>query len=263
MPRVSAAALCIALCAPPVLIGVAIAKSSEALVSPQSPSQPPSPAPLRLDWMRKELMTAHYRTALTIQDAVIRGDLGEARTQASALAMEAVPPALPDRSIPHIDAMRNAARQVADSTTLDAAAESTASLLATCGSCHVSSGLRPNLIAPPSSTTGGVVGQMLGHQQAVELMLEGLIAPSTTSWQDGARGLKTAPLHERELSAELPSDPTLTRSIVAAESRLRRLASEAAAAKDSAARVKTYARVLTTCSACHSLDPGALGPRSR
>jgi mono/diheme cytochrome c family protein len=223
-----------------------------------APAQAPQ-EPLRLDWMRKELMTAHYRTALTIQDAVIRGDLGEARTQASALAMEPVPPALPDRSIPHIDAMRNAARRIADSTTLDAAAGSTASLLATCGACHVSSGLRPGLIAPPSSTKGGVVGHMLGHQQAVELMLEGLIAPSTTSWQDGARGLKAAPLHKREL----PPDPKLTRSIVAAETRLHRLAGEAASAKDSAARVKAYARVLTTCSACHSLDPGVRGSPPR
>lgn len=249
MPRMLTAAVCGALCASFILVGALLAKGpAVTTVTGQ---------PLRLDWIRKELMTAHYRTALTIQDAVIRGNLAEARPLASALAMDPVPPALPDRSIPHIDAMRNAARRIAGSTTLDDAAEGTASLLATCGACHVSSGIRPDLIAPASSAKGGVTGHMLGHQQAVELMLEGLVAPSTTSWQDGARGLKTAPLHRDEL----PADPKLTPTVVAAETRLRRLASEATSAKNATARVRTYARVLATCSTCHRLHPEVWGPR--
>jgi mono/diheme cytochrome c family protein len=248
MPRMLTAAVCGALCASFILVGALLAKGPAV---PTATGQP-----LRLDWIRKELMTAHYRTALTIQDAVIRGDLAEARPMAGALAMEPVPPALPDRSIPHIDAMRNAARRIADSTTLDAAAEGTANLLATCGSCHVSSGVRPALIAPPSSAKGGVVGHMRGHQQAVELMLEGLVGPSTTSWQDGARALKAAPMRQRDL----PADPKLTRTIVAAETHLRRLANNAVLAKDPAARVRTYARVLTTCSTCHRLHPDVWGP---
>jgi cytochrome c553 len=216
-------------------------------------------APLQSDWVRANLMKAHYRAVLALQDSVIRGDLAEVGPAADALAAETAPPGLPSNSTPYVAAMREAARRTARATSIEQAANGTASLLATCGDCHLAMGTRPAVVAPSSSALGGVVGHMLGHQQAVELMVEGLVVPSATSWQDGARGLKVAPLRRREL----PPDAKLTRQIAATEDLVHRLADDAVSANDRGARVTAYGQTLTTCATCHSLHRELWGPAPR
>lgn len=216
-------------------------------------------APLKSDWIRANLMRAHYRAVLAIQDSVIRGDLEEVRTGAAALAAEAPPQGLPSSASQHVEAMRTAARRAADAASLGAAATATATLLATCGECHLAVGTRPAVIAPPSSAIGGVVGHMLHHQQAVELLLEGLVVPSASTWQDGAKALEGAPLRKRDL----PPDPTLTRDVVAAETRIHKLAEEAKNAQDAQARTVVYGELLANCASCHASRRGLWGPPPR
>lgn len=215
--------------------------------------------PLKSDWVRANLMKAHYRAVLSLQDSVIRGDLAEVGPAANALAGEATPPKLPAGAASYVEAMREAARRTARATSIEQAANGTASLLATCGDCHLAVGTRPAVIAPASSAVGGVVGHMLQHQQAIELMLEGLVVPSATTWQDGARGLKVAPLRRREL----PADNRLTRQIATNEELVHRFADEAAAATDQSARITAYGQLLTTCASCHSLHRELWGPAPR
>ena len=103
---------------------------------------------------------------------------------------------------------------------------------------------------------GGVVGHMLEHQRAADLMLQGLVAPSTSIWREGAAALLAAPLR----SDKLPPDPKWTPELRAAEARVHRLASDAVQATDSLARANFYAQILAHCSACHGLHEKSLGP---
>ena len=65
-------------------------------------------------------------------------------------------------------------------------AASTAAMLAACGDCHRAAGTMPAPAAPAAPAVGGVVGHMLEHQRAVDLMVQGLTVPSTSAWNEGA-----------------------------------------------------------------------------
>ena len=62
--------------------------------------------------------------------------------------------------------------------------------------------------APAAPAVGGVVGHMLEHQRAVDLMVQGLTVPSTSAWNEGAATFASAPLRDKDL----PRDPELTRA---------------------------------------------------
>jgi hypothetical protein len=66
------------------------------------------------------------------------------------------------------------------------------------------------------------------HQQAVDLMVQGLTVPSTSAWNEGADMLAAAPLR----SKSLPRDPKLTQAVRTAEARVHELAQRARAADD-------------------------------
>jgi mono/diheme cytochrome c family protein len=97
------------------------------------------------------------------------------------------------------------------------------------------------------------------HQRAVDLMLQGLMVPSTPLWREGAEGFRSSPLQPRDL----PRDPMLARDIVQAEERAHRLASQAVQAYDSAARAGFYAQILAQCAECHQSGGGEWGPKPR
>lgn len=248
MSRVVVAALCALLWAPPLLVGWTLSSTPAITASPMQR--------IRLDWIRKNLMLSHYRSVLETQEAVIRSDLAAVGPLATGVGSEVAPPRMPAKSASYLDAMREAAQRTAAASDLKQAAEGTATLLATCGECHAASGVRPELIAPPTSGVGGVVGHMLNHEQAVELMLEGLVIPSRKSWEDGARGLKDGRLPRHEL----PSDPQLSRTVVAAEDRVHTLGEMATRAANTTDRKFAYAQILTTCASCHAVRRDAWGP---
>jgi mono/diheme cytochrome c family protein len=208
------------------------------------------------DPTRAALMRKHFDQALAIEDGVIRGDLAAVSIAANALANYQAPAGLPTAGAPFVAAMKQAAQRAASAKNLATAAHESATMLATCGNCHQTVGIRPAFPSPPTPAPGGVVGHMLEHQRAVDLMLQGLVVPSTTLWEEGAQGLKGARLHERQL----PRDSRLTPEIITAEDRVHRLASTAVDIHDPSVRATTYAQLLATCAECHGLHQKLWGP---
>ncbi len=216
-------------------------------------------APAEVSAQRAQFMRQHFASVLAAHDAVIRGDLDEARRHARAIADQPAPPALPPAAAPYFQSMQVSAARAAAGTALEDIAASTAAMLGMCGDCHRAVGTMPALAAPARPAVGGQVGHMLDHKAAVDLMVEGLTVPSTTAWNEGAAALRGAPLRR----GDLPPDRGLTRDIVALEARLHELAERGEAAGDVRARVFVYSEVLQSCSPCHALHPNVWGPDKR
>lgn len=205
-------------------------------------------------------MQAHFSQAMTVHEAVIRGDLQAATQPAVWLANHDAPSSLPAGSAPFVAQMRRAARRTADASSILEAALGTAEMLRTCGDCHRALGTMPAAPIPsPRPEVHGLVGHMLAHQQAADQMLQGLIAPSSTSWRSGADGFRVAPLR----SSALPNDPKLTSSLAASEKRIHELASQASRVEDSGARAVFYGQILARCADCHALHRTVWGPTRR
>lgn len=215
-------------------------------------TQLPPDRPERLAQMRH-----HFTQAGLLHEAIIRGDLAAARVPAQELASIAVPGGVPAASLPHITALREAARGAAGAGNLATAAVATATVLTTCGDCHRAAGVMPATPAVPAPKVGGIVGHMLEHQRALDEMLAGLLIPSVSEWRAGSLRLQGAPLKR----SELRSDPKLTSAIARAEQRVHQLADRATMADDVRARRAIYGDLLTTCAECHALHGVVWGPR--
>jgi hypothetical protein len=109
-------------------------------------------------------------------------------------------------------------------------------------------------VAPPA--VGGLVGHMLAHKAAADLLVQGLTVPSASLWEQGAAALGSAPLGRKEL----PADPKLTRAVAAHEDRVHELAERARSATDQRSRIYVYGELMQSCSACHGLHRAVWGP---
>ena len=197
----------------------------------------------------------HYSEALHVHDAVVRGDLAGAREAARRVGSHPES-GLPEKAAPFAAALQEAAGRVAQAGDIVAAGASTAAMLGTCGECHRAVGAMPAVASRPLPAVGDTVGHMLAHQRASEQLLQGLIVPSTSAWNEGARALQTTPIAR----GKLPRDPKLTSDHMAGEKRLHELASRAAAAATVQERTSVYGEMIGTCAACHSLHPHIWGP---
>jgi len=205
---------------------------------------------------RAEYMRAHFEQAMVVHAAVIRGDLAAVATAARTLA-DQDPGTLPAEAAAHVDAMKEAARQAADTADILGAGQATARMLIACGNCHRALGTMPAQAIRPRPQVGGVVGHMLEHQVAVDLMFQGLVVPSDSLWRQGTRAMATAPLHPREL----PVDSAVRRELAPTEERVHRIATAAAQATDPFARAGFYGQMLAGCADCHKRHARIWGPK--
>jgi cytochrome c553 len=201
-------------------------------------------------------MRGHYAQVMVMHAAVIRGDLSAIAAPAQELVQQLGVPTNPPAPQAMLDEMRFAARWAADTSNLAVAAAATASLLKGCGDCHRAGVVRPTPALPGETKVGGVVGTMLEHQRAAELMLQGLVSPSTAAWREGARAFAAAPLHPKSL----PVDTAERKQMVRVEERLQREAAKAAELDDGYARAAAYATILAECSGCHGQHVKIWGP---
>jgi cytochrome c553 len=118
-----------------------------------------------------------------------------------------------------------------------------------CGNCHQAVGIFPSPSTPRTPDVGGLVGHMLEHKRAADEMLQGLVIPSASRWQQGADRLRVAALRP----SQLPFDSKMTADIRKAEDRVHQAANQAADAGTTAERAAAYVQVLTTCAECHGL----------
>jgi len=206
--------------------------------------------------VRRAQMDGHYRAVVRVYDAVIAGDLEAARTAAIDIWGMPTPSGMPAGGVQIADWVQRQGRRVAQATSLDEAARASAAMLTLCGDCHATVGVRIATAEPPRPDVGGIVGHMLGHQRAVEALVEGLVAPSSMRWRAGADLLGELPLD----SDELPDDPGLTAAVRRAEAEVHAVSVDAIAAPDNTTRTAVFGRLIGTCAGCHQLHAGTWGP---
>jgi cytochrome c553 len=224
-------------------------------------AQPPDQRQSSIPSSRARLvvMQHHFTEVGRIHEAVIRGDLAAVRAPADTLARITTPPEVPPESRNFVAAIRARARLAATATTLAGVATETVAMLRECAACHEALNVRPAPASREMPDVGGVVGHMLEHQRASDELLEGLVIPSPAHWSMGAERLRAAPLHR----GELPMEGRLAQRLIAFDETVHELADQAAAADTWPRRTDAYARLLTTCAACHSLHREIWGPDSR
>jgi hypothetical protein len=206
--------------------------------------------------VRRAQMAGHYRAVTVVYIAVIRGDLGAARDAAIALWGMAPPAGVPAGAVPIAEWVQLQGKRAAQATSLGQAAEAVAGMLTLCGDCHRTVGIRAGTDQAPRSEVGGIVGHMLEHQQAVEALAEGLVAPSPSRWQEGADLLQRAPL----ASSDLPPDSGLSTAVRRVEADVHAIAANAASVSNNTARTSVFASLIETCSNCHRLHRQVWGP---
>jgi cytochrome c553 len=204
---------------------------------------------------RAVLMRHHFDSVIGVLDAVIRGDLSEARSEARAVLALPDPAGLPESGLPHLRALRAQADRGEKAADLEQAAAATASMLSTCGDCHRAVGTMPAHPTPLEPKIGGVLGHMEQHKVAVDLLAQALTTPSSSLWKDGADALATAPLHR----GDLPDTAKTSHDAMKAEATIHALATRARTTTDTAGRVQIYSELIVSCSTCHAAN-GRSGP---
>jgi mono/diheme cytochrome c family protein len=236
------------------MAGLVMTMASRASIG-ADPAQSQSPA---ADRWRAAVMQHHFVAISTVHEAVIRGDLRGVLPPAAALAAMRTPTGLPIDAEPYAERIRAASRRAGTAPNLRTAAAATVTMLQQCAACHRAAGIYPAPVATRRPDIGGIVGHMLGHLEAVDELLLGLVVPSDSLWESGADRLRTATLNPREW----PRDPKLTTEARQADAAVHALADRAKAATTADARAAVYVDLLTTCASCHSLHRGSWGPRT-
>jgi len=200
-------------------------------------------------------MTDHFSHIHDIEQAVIRGDLEAAQAPAQWLVEHQTLSNLPSDSALYLAEIRNSASGVASTDDIGNAAVATATMVAACGKCHTATGVTPTMpsVAAPSGPEG-ITGHMQQHMQAVDLLYEGLAAPSDELWKKGAELLKASPLEGENLPEELSDD------VKGAEARVHEMADRAINATDTGAKVAIYGELIGGCASCHGLHGKVWGP---
>jgi hypothetical protein len=193
-------------------------------------------------------MHERFGAVRRIEQAIAFSDLEQAHRDAHDLAILDEPDVLP-RWQPHLDAIRDAARQVELSGSVVDAARRAATLGSRCADCHVAIAARvtfPPDARPPEDRR--LAGRMLGHQWAATQMWYGLIGPADDLWLIGARALTTVPLtivaQEVTPSSELDVDDV---------ARVRLYANRALVAIPRGERAELFGTLLATCAHCHTV----------
>lgn len=208
--------------------------------------------PLRAAYMR-----AHFDQAMQVHDAVVRGDLADAKRQAAALAQRSPDVPMPVGAEAFHGALTRSARQAAEASTLAEVADATATVLGTCGQCHKAMHVRATV--PPASevNVGGVVGHMLMHQRGTDALVEGLVAPSESQWVEGVRAFAAPKLEASEVPGRM------RKTFDHGETDLAVLAGHMAQAHRTRDREELYGKVIGTCGSCHQKLARHGGPSRR
>ena len=202
-------------------------------------------------------MHDHLAQVEEVQPAVVRGDLDEARAAAKGFAEHQVLQGMPSTVKPAVADMLQAAQAVSTAGDLKAAGEGTGAMVTACGSCHRAMSATPSFPAPAAAAKAGnpTAARMLEHQQAVEMLYHGLIAPSDQLWTKGAQALKASPLK----ADAFPVDANLAREALDAQSRAHEVAEKAMEAKAPWQRADIYGELIGECASCHALSGRVLG----
>lgn len=231
-------------------------EAAAAAVSQAVPPVDPALLLLRLH------MHEHFARAAGARDALIQGDLEATRTALAWLAEHEADPGVPTAWGGWLTAMRGAAGQGRTATDAPTLAEAVAGVATQCGGCHQALGYIPALPHPGPAPTGvsaelpsgepGVATHMEGHQWAAERMWAGLIAPSGDAWAESLQVLSQPALDTLALEAGAAAADSVATSAYAVHD----LAAAGLDDDNPDTRTELYARILTSCAACHAALDG-------
>ncbi len=195
----------------------------------------------------------------SLNTAVIHGDLAAVRDAATWVSAHAEPAALPGGTEPLLGRLREAATAVIRAGDVAGAATAAARLSASCGGCHEAASVTPTFPRATPPAFGSIAGHMVRHQDAADLMLEGLIVPSAAAWTRGAGQLSEAPLK----AGDFPVSDRVGALMSEIETRMHAHAADAATATDTPGRTRAYSRLLAICAECHTRHTTLWDPRPR
>lgn len=201
------------------------------------------------DMMARFHMHESYAVFATIERALIRGRLDEARALARGLG------AAPDE--PGFEAwqqqaavVRERALALANATGISEGCRRAGGVADACARCHAVAEGGPELPAlpPVPAYEGTIEARMARHLWAAERIHEGVIAADDGRWRAGLAVLAAAPL-------AWPGDRTrdaLARQVEQIARRALAAAPASSVVNASASRARVYGELLVRCAACHA-----------
>lgn len=227
---------------PPHAPDAPTATGTPAPASPSSAAAAPRELPKQQTQTARAFMRDHAQEAEELRRGVIAGRFDQIHRVAAVIASDAWSANLRPDYLPHVSAVRRAARAALDARSMPAAGAALGELGAACAACHREHGGPPE--PPDVELLSAGVGSMALHAAAERALWDGLFTPSEARWRRGAERLAEAP----ELGSDIEQVDALGRA-------LRDLALEAKGGPPSAER---YGSITATCSTCHrrlSIEP--------
>ena len=193
-------------------------------------------------------MEAHYRPAILAHDALLQGNLPVFRAQMTKVSVTPLPPSSPSAWTPLHAQMQSAAATGIEVMGLDDAADAMASLVISCGVCHMALGDGPIYPAPaPDDADTEVRAAMREHQWASERLWEGITGPWDNAWERGS-----AELAEGRTFESIRSTAPWSADLQTREAALRDLGAQAMGTTVLDERAALYGQILVTCAGCHA-----------
>ena len=189
-------------------------------------------------------MKTHWRLASSIETELIRGNLDVVRTMAGQLA-DLEPTELPPDLRGPLEQLRLVAGMVEDADDIDQAAVAVARLGAACASCHLHTGGGPTDRARAQPPAEWNERRMTRHQWAADWMWLGLVGPSQSAWDRGARELAREPFLDPD-TRRLPGFAQYEADVVA-------IAERSVGETDPIDRATRTGELLAACASCHRL----------
>lgn len=205
-------------------------------------------------------MHTHFHRAIDAQDALIRGDIEDARSAMAFLATNDEHTSIPDPLLPYLAEFQTEAGHFAEASTLSEAGTVFARTLQRCGHCHTESHGGPRIAATPIPDGDTPAARMRRHQWAADRMFDGLVTADVAAFREGNEALTSAPLTQNELPDTAPQPPE---QVVSLTENVRSLGAQAATANDDETRATIYGHYLATCGACHRILTGGAPPTLR
>lgn len=192
-------------------------------------------------------MQAHQALADATRDAVVRGDLEQAKNEAASLALLSIEGPVAEVWLRRLDAMSKAALRIVGAADSNEAAQALGPLAGTCANCHLKLGRPWPAVGAQPGQASGVRPFMVRHGWAIAQMWDGLAIPSDDAWKAGAHALAEEPI----LPEALTPGKTPVPRVGELEQTVHEIGRKAERTEGSADCAKLFGDAMATCAECH------------
>ncbi len=191
-------------------------------------------------------MHERFTTLVAARDAVVRGDLEKARSEATWLTDLGGGTHVPKAWRPYLANLNESTQLLSGAADLPSAARGVANAALACAECHGASGGGPSLAnqdqVPPQAWVPGQ--NMPLHKWAVDWMWIGLLTNSDEAWLRGAKELDDQPI--------APKFEGAPKGLQELEQLVYVLAGKALTTTDPTERAELFGNLIATCTQCHT-----------